>query len=236
MSFKKLFILFISVVLSAYSLSTFAKAKEYPEVSDDGLHLVKDSKMAVVYAEPGADLGVYKRIVLLSPEVAFKKNWERDQKSRSASKLGGVNTKGIKKKLAKEFEAIFSETLTSGGYELVDESAEVAEDVLLIRPSIVNLDITAPEQHGSGRSNSYARSAGEMTLYIELFDSETGDLIAKAVDRRVDNENDVGFYTWTTSSSNKQAAKRILTGWADILLNALNEAKNTAPLPMPESD
>jgi hypothetical protein len=221
------------VVFSAYSLSTFAKAKELPEVSDDGLHLVKDSKMAIVYAEPGADLGVYKRIMLVTPEVAFKKNWERNLKSRSASKISRVNTKGIKKQLAKEFETIFNETLTNGGYELVDEAAE---DVLLIRPSIVNLDITAPEQHGSGRSSSYARSAGEMTLYIELFDSETGDLIAKAVDRRIDNENDVGFYTWATSSSNKQAAAKILKGWANILLNALNEAKNTAPLPMPESD
>jgi len=233
MNFKKLFILFLSVVFSAYSLATFAKAEEFPAVSDDGLHLVKDSKMAVVYAEPGADLGVYKRIMLLTPEVAFKKNWERDQKSRSASKISRVNTKGIKKDLAQEFETVFSEVLTSGGYELVDEAAE---DVLLIRPSIVNLDVTAPEQHGSGRSNSYARSAGEMTLYIELFDSETGDIIAKALDRRIDNENNVGFYTWSTSSSNKQAAERILKGWANILLNALNEAKNTAPLPMSESD
>jgi hypothetical protein len=123
--------------------------------------------------------------------------------------------------------------LTNGGYELVDEAAD---DVLLIRPSIVNLDVTAPEQHGAGRSSSYTRSAGEMTLYIELFDSETGDLIAKALDRRIDNENDVGFYTWATSSSNKQAAAKILKGWANILLNALNEAKNTAPLPVPESD
>ena len=233
MNSKKLFILLFSLIFGAYSLSTLAKAKEFPDISDDGLQLVKDSKMAVVYVEPGADLRVYKRIMLLAPEVAFKKNWERDQKSRSASKISRVNTTGIKKDLAREFETIFSETLTNGGYELVEEAAN---DVLLIRPSIINLDVTAPEQHGAGRSSSYARSAGEMTLYIELFDSETGDLIAKALDRRIDNENDAGFYTWTTSSSNKQAAARILTGWANILLDALNEAKNAAPLPMPESD
>ena len=234
MNSRKLFVLSLSLVFSTYSLSTFAKnAQEFPEISDDGLYLVKDSKMAVVYAEPGADLGVYKRIMLLTPEVAFRKNWERDQRSRSVSKVSRVNTKGIKKELAQEFETIFNETLTSGGYELVGEAAS---DVLLIRPSIVNLDVNAPEQHGAGRTSSYTRSAGEMTLYIELFDSETGDLIAKALDRRIDNENDAGFYTWTTSSSNKQAAARILTGWANILLDALNEAKNAAPLPMPESD
>jgi len=233
MDLRKLFVLFLSLVFSAYSLATIAKARDFPEISDDGLQLVKDSKMAVVYAEPGADLGIYRRIMLLTPEIAFKKNWERNLKSRSASKISRVNTKGIKKELAQEFEAIFTETLTNGGYELVDEAAD---DVLLIRPSIVNLDVTAPEQHGAGSSSSYTRSAGEMTLYIELFDSETGDLIAKALDRRIDNENNQGVYSWATSSSNKQAAARILTGWANILLNALNEAKNTAPLPMPESD
>lgn len=233
MNSKKLFILFLSMVFSAYSLITFAKTKELPEISDDGLHLVKDSKMAIVYAEPGADLGQYKRIMLISPEVAFKKNWERDLRSRSASKVSRVNTKKIKQDLAQEFETIFTEKLTAGGYELVDEAAG---DVLLIRPSIVNLDIIAPDVHGSSRSSSYTRSAGEMTLYIELFDSETGDIIAKAIDRGVDNPNDAGFYTWATSASNKQAAKRILTGWADILLSALNEAKSTASLPLPETD
>lgn len=233
MYFKRVFILFLSLVFGLVSLNTFAKTKELPEISDDGLHLVKDSKMAIVYAEPGADLGEYERIILLTPEVAFRKNWERDQKSRSTSKVSRVNTKKIKGNLAQEFEEIFTEKLTGAGYEMVEEAAS---DVLLIRPSIVDLDVISPEQHGSGRSSSYARSAGEMTLYIELFDSETGDIIAKAIDRKVDNPNDTGFYTWATSSTNKQAAKRILTGWADILLSALNEAKSTAPLPMPESD
>ena len=233
MNSRKSLIALFSLVLVCYSLTGFAKKQELPEVNEDGLHLVKDSKMAIVYVEPGADLAVYKRVMLLTPEVAFKKNWERDLKSRSASKISRVNTKKIKRELAEEFETMFAETLSSGGYEMVEEAAE---DVLLIRPSIINLDITAPEQHGAGRTNSYARSAGEMTLYIQLFDSETGDLIAKALDRGIDNPNEVGFYTWANASTNRVAARRILKGWADILLNALNEAKKSPPASMSESD
>ena len=233
MNSRKSLIALFSLVLVCYSLTGFAKKQELPEVNEDGLHLVKDSKMAIVYVEPGADLAVYKRVMLLTPEVAFKKNWERDLKSRSASKISRVNTKKIKRELAEEFETMFAETLSSGGYEMVEEAAE---DVLLIRPSIINLDITAPEQHGAGRTNSYARSAGEMTLYIQLFDSETGDLIAKALDRGIDNPNEVGFYTWANASTNRTAARRILKGWADILLNALNEAKKSPPASMSESD
>jgi len=100
----------------------------------------------------------------------------------------------------------------------------------LILPAIVNLDITAPETSGSGRTNSYVRSAGEMTLYLELYDSVTGDIIAKAVDRQVDRENNQ-MYTWANSSTNKAAADRILNGWADILIAALNDAKVPSPAP-----
>jgi hypothetical protein len=54
--------------------------------------------------------------------------------------------------------------------------------------------------------------------------------------RKVDNPNDVGFYTWENVSTNKNVARRILTGWADILLSALNEAKNSPSMPVSESD
>lgn len=235
MNLKKSPILLFSLVFAVYSLTAIAKKQELPEVTEDGLHRVHDSKMAIVYVEPGANFAPYNRVMLLEATVAFKKNWGRDQRSRSASKLSTssrVNTKKIKQDLADEFNTVFTEALNNGGYELVEEAAD---DVLLIRPSIVNLDVNAPQTHGSGRSNSYTRSAGEMTLYIELFDSVTGDLIAKALDRRVDNPNDHGFYTWTNSQSNKAAATRILRGWADILLNALNEARSYPAAAEPES-
>jgi hypothetical protein len=74
-----------------------------------------------------------------------------------------------------------------------------------------------------------------MTLYIELFDSVTGDLIAKALDRREDRPNS-DMYTWANSSTNKAAAKRILQGWANILLDALNEARSYEAASEPESD
>ncbi len=228
--------LLLSLVLAMYSLSALAKQQEFPEFTEDGLQRVDGSKMSVVYVEPGADLAPYTRVQILDAEVAFKKNWERDQRHGSASKLSTssrVNTKKIKQDLARGFEAVFAETLKEGGYELTEEAGE---DVLLVRPSIINLDISAPATHGSGNTSNYTRSAGEMTLYIELFDSETGDLIAKALDRQVDNPNDHGFYTWTTSSSNTAAAQNIFKSWADILLGALNDAKNAPMVSLPDSD
>ena len=222
-----MFFKFIPVTLATMLLATagtaIAKQEELPQITEDGLHRVADSKMAIVYAEPGADLAQYERIQLMDAYVAFKKNWARDQRSKSADRLSVTSNdvEKIKTDLAKEFQEVFRKTLEDGGYEIVDESGE---DVLLVRPAIINLDVNAPDTMSAGRSRSYTSTAGEMTLYIEIYDSITGDLLAKALDRKADTARQ-GYYTWTNSVTNKTAAKRILQGWAEILLDALNEAK-----------
>ncbi len=224
MNAKRLIAVLIPLTAAIFATSGFGSDEQWPEVTEDGLHRVHDTKMAVVYIEPGADLSGYNRIHLMEPTVAFKKNWERDLRARSVSRLSTssrVNTKKIKQDLVDEFNVIFTEKLRSGGFELVEESAD---DVLLVRPSIVDLDITAPEVTAGGRSTSQIRSHGEMTLFIELFDSVTGDEIAKAVDRRVDRENE-RMFSWATKHTNQAAAQRILDAWAQILVDALTETK-----------
>ncbi|MDH3924847.1 MAG: DUF3313 domain-containing protein [Xanthomonadales bacterium] len=213
-----------SLLLLLATSVVLAKTQKLPEVSEDGLHLLPDSKMAIVYAEPGADLAQYQRVRLLDAYVAFKKNWARNQRSNSAIPLRvtSADMEKIKKTLAEEFDGVFREALEKGGYKVVDENAD---DVLLVRPAIINLDVNAPDTPRAGMSRTYTSSAGEMTLYIELYDSVTGDLLAKALDRRVDNAGGSGYYTWTNSVTNRSAGRRILNGWAAILLDALNEAK-----------
>jgi hypothetical protein len=164
---------------------------------------------------------------ILDPYVAFKKNWERDQRRSAASslRLTSKDIENIKTKLAEEFRLVFTEVLEDGGYPVVETAGD---DVLLVRPAIINLDVTAPDVPRAGRTTSYVSSAGEMTLYVELYDSVTGDLIAKALDRRADGYNN-SFYTWSNSVTNKAAAERIIKGWANILLEALKEARERLP-------
>jgi len=222
MRLKRIRLLLLALAFLAVTVSAAAKEQELPEVNEDGLHLIPDSKMAIVYADPQADLSAYQKIQLLDAYVAFKKNWERDQRSSSASALSVTSSdiERIKNSLAEQFQSVFTSILEEGGYPVVSEAGD---DVLLVRPAIVNLDVTAPDTMRAGRSKTYVDSAGEMTLYVELYDSVTGDLIAKAIDRQADRNK--GYYTWTNRATNKAAADRILKGWAEILLNALNEAK-----------
>lgn len=192
-----------------------------PEVTEEGLHRVEGTKLAQVYTDPDADFSVYHRVKLLDATVAFRKNWLRDQRSQSVNRMRvkSSDVERIKKSLAELFREVFTTALQEGGFEVTDESAE---DVLLIRPAIVNLDVNAPDTMSAGRTTSYTQSAGEMTLYVEAYDSVTGDLLAKAIDRRADRYS--SYYTWTNSVTNRAAATRILKGWAEIMVNALNEA------------
>jgi hypothetical protein len=224
MNLKTFFSLLLIALFGLFATSgAYAKKQELPDITIDGLHRVPDSKLAIVYAEPGADLAPYKRVQLLDAYVAFKKNWERDQRTKSASsfRVTSKDVENIKNTLAAEFQTVFKEALEEAGYEVTDESGE---DIMIVRPAIINLDVNAPDTPHAGRSTTYTSSAGEMTLYIELYDSITGDIIAKALDRKIDRAN-AGFYTWTNSVTNRAAAMRILKGWAKILVNALNEAK-----------
>jgi hypothetical protein len=210
-------LMILSLVISFPAL---AKKEDPPEVTEEGLHLVKDSNLALVYAVPDADLSGYHRIWLVEPNIAFKKNWQRDQNRSKGIRVKDQDMEKIRTRLASEFTSVFAEVLQENdGYELAEERAD---DVLIIRPGIINLDVNAPDTMSSGRSRTYASYAGEMTLYLEAYDSQTNALIAKALDRKLDRNS--GYVSWQSSVANTQAARRILRGWAQSLRDGLDEA------------
>ncbi|MGH7949677.1 MAG: DUF3313 family protein [Candidatus Binataceae bacterium] len=124
----------------------------------------------------------------------------------------------IRAKLAEQFASVFRDELeTKGGYQIVDVAAP---DVLVVSPAIIDLDITASGGASAGRSRTFATSAGKMTLVLEMFDSTTGEVLARAADRRAGR--DTGVMTWQNAATNKSEATRILRVWAVALREALD--------------
>ena len=215
----------IALLIGIAMSSTAWAKKDLPEVNDEGMELVKDSDLATVYADPGADLGVYNRVMLLDATVAFKRNWKRDQNRGYAVKVKDRDMVKIQEEVATVFREVFTKELLDGGYELAEEAGE---DVLLVKPAIVDLDVHAPDIQSSTRTRSFSESAGEMTLNLELFDSVTEDKIARATDRQKDWRR--GYNQWRTSVSNRADARRMMTVWAKALRSTLDEARSsTAP-------
>ena len=218
---KKLLITLFLLLLFSASLSAVADDKnKIPEYTVEGLKLVPNTKnMALVWAEPGAELTQYKRVYLVEPYVAFKKNWKRDQ-NRGRLKISSSDMERIKTNVKDLFMEVFTEELMEGGYTLAQERAE---DVLIVKPAIVDLDVNAPDIRSSSMNSTYTTSAGSMTLYLELYDSETDDLLAKALDRKADRES--AFMQWQTGTANRAAAKRLMKPWAKALREALDKAR-----------
>lgn len=218
---KKPIITLLLLLMFSISFSALADDKnKIPEYTVEGLKLVPNTKsMALVWAEPGAELSQYDRVYLVEPYVAFKKNWRRDQ-NRGRMKITTNDMERIKNDVRELFMEVFTAELTEGGYTLAQERAE---DVLIVKPAIIDLDVIAPDVMTSGRSNTYTTHAGAMTLYLELYDSETDDLLAKTLDRRSDPES--AFMQWQTGTANRIAAKNIMKPWAKTLREALDKAR-----------
>ncbi len=217
---KKSLVLLSLLATIMATTTALAKKEAPPEFTIEGLKLVPDSKLALVYVEPGANLSQYDRVYLVEPYVAFKKNWRRDQNRGIQTRVTTNDMDRIKKNVRELFMEVFTEELEKAGYDLVTERAE---DVLIVKPAIIDLDVNAPDTMSAGRSRTYTQDAGSMTLYIELYDSETDDLLAKALDPKRDRQN--GFMNWQTGPANRQAAKRMMRPWAETLVKALDEAR-----------
>ena len=90
-----------------------------------------------------------------------------------------------------------------------------------MRPAIMNLDITAPDIQGASQTRGVVASAGQMTLFMELYDSSTGDIIARVIDPKAADRG--GFAMMASSVTNKAEATRIMRVWADTLRSHLGE-------------
>jgi hypothetical protein len=197
---------------------TAARAED--EISFDGLVPVEDGKMAKAYIDPKADFSVYKRVKILTPYVAFKPDWQRDQNRQQTHKITASDMEKIKSDVASLFEKVFIEKLEAHeGFDVVDVTGD---DVLLLRPAIIDLDIAAPDMMSPDRSTTLTSTAGAATLYVELFDSVSGHIIGRAADRQAirDASNSL---SWSNRAMNAADARRVFAVWADLLRGFLDQ-------------
>ncbi len=208
-------------------LDIWAADDDIPELTHDGLQRVIDSKAAAAYVKPDVDFSRYDRFMILDCYVAFKKDWQKKYNRDQLLRSGRVTDKDMERMrndMAELFREVFVEELTANdGYELVDEPAGNA---LLIRPAIIDLEATAPDTQSTGRSYTFVDSAGAATLYIELYDSVSGETLARAIDRKAKRSH--GTMQWANRVSNRSDAKRILRTWAGWLRERMDEIHGRA--------
>lgn len=203
----------ILLTAGLFALST-AQAEDAPSQFEN-LVAVDDAQVAMAYIDPAADFSVFKRVMILDTFVAFRSGWERDQqRGTRGTRISARDMEQIKTRVSELFNSVFIEVLEADdGFEIADETDY---DVLLVRAAILDLDVTVPDNASAGRSRTYTADSGAATLYIELYDSVSGQIIGRAFDRQA-ARNPGSMMRWTTRASNTADARRVFRGWASQL-------------------
>jgi hypothetical protein len=210
---------------SAFAVAPFPQARAADPAptsawSEGGLVKMNTKGLDVVYAKPGASLAEYHQVLLHPISVSFSRNWEQRVTSGTSMRISAADSQRIKDKLSALLREEVAKQLNEGGYKM---ATSAGDDVLDVTMAIVNLYVTAPDVKTAGVKSTYAVSAGEMSLVVELRDSVTGDVIARAFDRALARESFRPMRI--TSVDNAAEARAAAKGWAEALRKALDRSK-----------
>jgi hypothetical protein len=186
----------------------------------DGLVRQRNARLGALFVKPDVDIAVYQNVVLDPVEVRFSRSWNPNRTASDVSRrLDARDVAAIQTRLAELVHEIFAEELNEAGYPIV---AEAGHDTLRVTAAIVDLYVSAPDTLPPGRVTIFTADSGRMTLVLELRDSVTGEILARAVDTRTGRRSGGGV-TVTSRTTNTADARRAIRVWAGGLRQALAE-------------
>jgi hypothetical protein len=193
------------------------------EVTVDGLHRVDNSVMALAYVKPDLNLQGYTKVMLDDVTVAYRKDPGSRQRDPYGTEQNFALTPSQMDNLKSMFrEAIVTALTRDNGYEIVDTPGP---DVLRISAELVDLVVRVPTQRGAGRERTYTRSYGEVTLILELRDSESEEILARVADRRDPTRNTDTRLAEVSPTFVRADTKVLFDYWANALRRGLDRIR-----------
>jgi len=119
--------------------------------------------------------------------------------------------------LATEFARVFAEQVEQGEHLVLVEAP--GHGVLRLSAALADVTKRVRTQQRPGRDTVFANSAGQLTLVLEIRDSETDELLARVFDRREVRSPGVSTTGLALSNSVTQTAdlRRTFRRWAQLL-------------------
>ena len=192
------------------------------EVSYDGLTRLDKTVMDAVWAREDIDLSAYSKIMFEGVGVEY-----RDVKGPYSGRAGTTSSRptgdtefrlddATKALFEEEIRGAFAEEVAkSDKYEIVENPGR---DVLLVRGGLLDVVSRVPPE-SMGRSTIYIDSVGEATLVLEIRDSMSNAIYARAVDRRAAQR--MGQMMESNRVTNRAEVRRLGRRWGELLRNGL---------------
>jgi hypothetical protein len=150
------------------------------EPSMDGLYPVDNAVLQYAEAKRDLDLSHYDAFILGPVDVAYQKDpGVRTVASRESNfALTPRQMQTLKETFREEIERALT---ADDGYELVSEPGP---NVLRLDAYLLDLIVRFDAEATVGRNSAYTASYGEVTMILELRDSQSGEILARVGERR----------------------------------------------------
>ena len=218
---------FLVVVAAAAALAGCATAAPTVDTSAeaektfDGLYPVKNSRADQAWARSDVDLTQYSKIMLQGVGVEYRPGGESGKTFRSRTTVSHYEvTPAQKERFASVMREVFMEELANSKHFTI--VSEPGPDVLLVRGALLDVVSYVRPDPVSGRSEVFLSRVGEATLVLELRDSITDAILARAVDRRA-AEKAGSHLERSTRATNTSDIRRMARTWARLLTQRLDE-------------
>ncbi|HEY3487239.1 MAG TPA: DUF3313 family protein [Gammaproteobacteria bacterium] len=205
--------LFLGLLIASLAAVAAVDDRQYPTGTPAGLEPIKSQEFEILYVKPGFEPSNYGKLLIEQPEVSMQEFWEW----KFTDNITREEVEQISATTARIVHEQFSTKLSAeNGYELTESKGD---RVLILKPSIIDLHLAAP--HRNQNQRTLIKSAGAATLYLEIRDGATSELLLRAIDHDLARER-VRFYT-ASRTTNERDLEIMISRWAKGLRQHLNE-------------
>jgi hypothetical protein len=178
--------------------------KPIGEVNIEGLQQVPARNFEVAFVRPGVTFADYTKLMVDELELAFR----TPDREQNQFPLGEDQKTRFRAAMA----AAFGEEL--GKLESVEVVTEPGPDVLALNVRVQDIVARAPGRRvgGGGRAGFALETVGEMTLVLELRDSESNEVLVRVFDRQA--VEGAAMVSGDSVVSTWEGVERVVGRWA----------------------
>ena len=198
------------------------------EVTHDGLTRVDKSVMDLAWVKADLDLSKYNKLILAGAEIQYRLVDDRGahyRPGRDDQSEFPISEEG-KAKLRETVGEVFREQLAkSERYEITNIPGP---GTLILVGTLVDVVSKTPPDDAPGRYEVYLSEVGEATLVIELRDSMTNEVLARAADRRA--AETTGYAVPSNTVTAWSEVRRLAQSWASLLRKRLDDITSVSEM------
>lgn len=206
----------VSMLTACQSAPPTVQTGQGAEVTFDGLHRVDNSVVQYAWLKPDLSLAAYSKIKLVGAGIEY-----RAVRSANPATAGNRSefplTDQQKMRLESMVAEVFQEEL--GNSKKYSLTSEEGPDVLELTGALIDVVSRVPPERG-GRGDYYISSVGSATLVLELRDSQSNEILARAIDGQAFQSV---YMQKSSSPHNAQEVKRGLRKWGRRLTEILDQ-------------